>query len=153
MSNRTTWIVALVSVAVVAVALVAWRAWGPSGSSTTPGGNGFSVDGIALESRDIAVDLVDLKALANPEYTEWSCFFVCRENDGCHVDVRLEILYRSGGEERKINIAGRFDADDGERMRIGRVQRPPIEIGRIDRLTVVVEGEIVPVEMVPTPMM
>ena len=153
MSNRTTWIVAIVSVVLVALGLVAWRTWGPSQGSSGSGGKNISVAGVVFESREIAVDLVDLKATNNPDYTEWACFFICREKDGCRADVRLEIIYRAQGEERKINIAGRFDSDRGEKMRVGRVQRPPLEISRIEELTVIVEGELPQVEVVPTPMM
>jgi hypothetical protein len=153
MSNRATWIVALVSVALVAIGLVAWRTWDPSKTAPALDGGIPGLERVRFESPDMSVDLADLKVTFNPDYTEWVCLVVCRERGGCRGDVRLEIEYLSQEDERKINIAGRFAADRGETMRIGRVQRPPQEISRIERMTLVVEGVLPPVDVVPTPMM
>ena len=55
---------------------------------------------------------------------------------GCRADVQVKVEYRSLGESRQLIIGGRLDGDGGEIMRIGRVQRPPVDVDGIDRVTI-----------------
>ena len=57
----------------------------------------------------------------------------------------------SAGEERTLTVDGRFDANAGEKMRIGRMQRPPVVVDRVESVTVEVAGPYTPGAPRPTP--
>ena len=142
---------AIPAVLVVVVLIVLWRGcrWDGDRSPATPGD--FAVDGITLTSPDLDLALLSVRTTASPGYTEWACLFECRERGGCRADVRMRILYRTGGRKNTLNLSGRLDAGRGETLRIGRVQRPPIEVERVDEVIVEVVAPYSPDAPRPTP--
>jgi hypothetical protein len=97
--------------------------------------------------------MVSVRGIVHPAYTDWACLLECRDNRGCRADVKLEILYRSNGEARTLIIGGRLEGDPGKTMRIGRVQRPPTAVDRVDQVTVEVVAVVTPGAQRPTPIM
>lgn len=140
MANRRTLVtVAIAVVAVVVVGLWLWRANAPLPEPkqvTVP--DAIPVEQVDLTSPDLEVLLVGMRGTVHPDYTDWACLLECRERDGCRADVQLTIEYRSSGEPKKLVVGGRLDSDGGEIMRIGRVQRPPVEVDSIDRVSLTV---------------
>ena len=139
MSSRRVLLVVAVAVAallVVGLWLRRDRAGAPSPEhSPERAHRGIRVDDVTVVSPDLEVGLVEIRGTVHPEYTDWSCVLECREAEGCRADVRLMIEYRSNGASKKILLGSRLDADPGETMRIGRVQRPPDVVESIDRAT------------------
>jgi hypothetical protein len=131
----------LLAVAVVVAAALVVGLWLRRDRAETPSPEhspesthrGIRVDDVTLASPDLDVGLVEIRRTTHPDYTDWSCILECREAEGCRADVRLMIEYRSNGASKKILLGGRLDANLGETMRIGRVQRPPVEVESVDR--------------------
>ena len=96
------------------------------------------VEEVAVQSSELAVELVAMRGNVHPDYTDWSCILECREREGCRADVQVDVEYRSSGEARKLTIGGRLFGEPGEIMRIGRVQRPPVSVDSIDKVTITV---------------
>jgi len=94
------------------------------------------VEEVAVESPDLDVELRAMRGTVNPGFTDWMCLLECRQRDGCRADVQVKVEYRSLGEPRQLIIGGRLDGAGGEIMRLGRVQRPPVEVDHIDRVTI-----------------
>ena len=94
------------------------------------------VEEVAVESPDLDVELRAMRGTVNPGFTDWMCLLECRQRDGCRADVQVKVAYRSLGEARQLIIGGRLDGVGGEIMRLGRVQRPPVEVDGIDRVTI-----------------
>jgi len=94
------------------------------------------VEGVAVESPDLDVELRAMRGTVNPGFTDWMCLLECREREGCRADVQVKVEYRSLGEPRQLIIGGRLGGEGGEIMRLGRVQRPPVEVDGIDRVTI-----------------
>ena len=94
------------------------------------------VEEVAVESPDLDVELRAMRGTVNPGFTDWMCLLECRQRDGCRADVQVKVEYRSLGEARQLIIGGRLDGAGGEIMRLGRVQRPPVEVDHIDRVTI-----------------
>ena len=142
MANRRTLLaVAVAVVAVVVVGLLwwAWRANAPlpePKSVTVP--DAIPIEKVELTSPDLEVLLVGMRGTVNPDFTDWACFLECREREGCRADIQLTVEYQSGGVAKQFMIGGRLDGDPGEIMRVGRVQRPPVEVDSIDRVSMTV---------------
>ena len=149
MSSRKVWLAASAVLAVVVVALV-WRGcrWDDARSGTD---DAFSADGIRLTSPDLDLGLLEVRATERQGFTDWACLVECRERGGCRADVRVRIEYRAGGERRSLSMSGRIDTANGETSRIGRVQRPPVEVDRIDEVIVEVAAPYTPGGPRPTP--
>jgi len=96
------------------------------------------VEEVAVESPDLDVELRAMRGTVNPDFTDWMCLLECRQRDGCRADVQVKVEYRSLGEPRQLIIGGRLDGKGGDIMRLGRVQRPPVEVDGIDRVTITV---------------
>jgi len=94
------------------------------------------VEDVAVQSDDLDVELRAMRGTVKPGFTDWMCLLECREREGCRADVQVKVEYRSLGESRQLIIGGRLDGDGGEIMRIGRVQRPPVDVDGIDRVTI-----------------
>jgi hypothetical protein len=94
------------------------------------------VDEVAVESPDLDVELRAMRGIVKPGYTDWMCLLECREREGCRADVQITVEYRSLGTPRKLTLGGRLAGEGGEIMRLGRVQRPPVEVDGIDRVTI-----------------
>ena len=156
MTRRSLWLAAAVVAVAVLAAVLVWR--GCRHDAPLPSGPpaDFADDSVTLVSPDLELELVSVRGLVHPAYTDWACLLVCRERRGCHADVKLEIRYRSDGEDQTLSIAGRLEGEPGETMRLGRVQRPPVAVDRVERVTVT---SVVPVTPAvpgaprPTPMM
>jgi hypothetical protein len=137
MSGRN--ILLAVAVAVAAVLVVALLLRRDSGDRPGPGqgpaatSQGIHTKEVVLDSPDLGVDLVEIRGTVHSDYTDWSCILECQEDVGCHADVQLAIEYRSHGVAKRLFLASRLDADEGDLMRIGRVQRPPITVDFIER--------------------
>lgn len=139
--------------AVLAVAVVAlvWRGCRPDVSRRPAVSGEFAVDEITLTSPDLDIELFSIRTTVRPGYTDWACLVECRERSGCRADVRVRILYRAAGEEHSLSIGSRVDAERGETIRFGRVQRPPISIEEIDEVIVEVVAPYTPGAPRPTP--
>ena len=142
MTNRGRLLAAIVVVIVIAAGLWLWRSFSgppplPEPKSVTVPDN-IPVDEVALASPDLEVVLVGMRGTVHPTYTDWACLLECRERAGCRADIQLTVEYRSLGEPKKLLLGGRLDGDGGEVMRIGRVQRPPVEVDSIDRVSLTV---------------
>jgi hypothetical protein len=149
MANRTPWLAAAAAVIAIVVALLLWRGCRPAPPAGPPAD--FASETANLVSPDLDLEMVSVKGVAHPAYTDWACLLACRESRGCRADVKLEILYRSGGEKRSLIIGGRLEGDTGQTMRIGRVQRPATAVDRIDQVTVTVVAAVKPGAPRPTP--
>ena len=142
MASRRTVLAAVVVVAVLVAGAWLWRSrTGPPPlpepkSVTVP--DNIPVAEVALASPDLEVVLVGMRGTVHPDYTDWACLLECRERDGCRADVQLTVEYRSLGEPKKLILGGRLDGEGGEIMRIGRVQRPPVDVDLIDRVSLTV---------------
>jgi hypothetical protein len=130
------------AVVVIAVGLWLWR-----GRSTPPPlpepqqvhvPDSIPVEGVAVQSPDLDIELRAVRPTVHPGYTDWRCLLECRERGGCRADVQVKVEYRSSGAPRQLLIGGRLDGEGGEIMRLGRVQRPPIQVDGIDRVTITV---------------
>jgi hypothetical protein len=130
---------AVVVVVVAVVVFLVWRApsarrqGAPRPTVIVP--DSIPVDNVTVVSPDLAIELVAMRGTVHPEYTDWACILECRERDGCRADVEVAVEYRSGGERRKLLIGGKLDAAEGEIMRVGRVQRPPVAVDGIDTVS------------------
>lgn len=122
----------------------------PPAASGPPAG--FVAESTRLVSPDLELELVSVRGIVHPGYTDWACLLECREPGGCRADVKLEIRYRSGDEPRTLKIAGRLEGEQGRTMRIGRVQRPPVVVDSIDLVTVAAAVPVVAGASRPTPM-
>ena len=142
------WLAVSVAVAVLAACVLMWRGCVPADRFDR---GASSVDGVELASPDLEVELLSARGTVHPGYTEWACVFECREQAGCHADVELEVTYLSAGAERVIRMAGRLDAARGETMRIGRAQRPPSPVDRVEKVHLRVAAIFVPGGPRPTP--
>ncbi len=151
MTKPLPWLIAAAVAAVVA-GLLLWRGCRhePPPSGLPPAD--FVAESARLVSPDLELELVAVRGLVHPAYTDWACLLECRERRGCRADVKLEIRYRSGGEERSLNIAGRLEGERGETMRIGRVQRPPVAVDRVEQVTVTAVVPVIQGAPRPTPM-
>jgi hypothetical protein len=151
MAKPLPWLIAAAAAAVVA-GLLLWRGCRhevpPSGLPPAD----FVAESVRLVSPDLELELVAVRGLVHPAYTDWACLLECRERRGCRADVKLEIRYRSGGEERSLGIAGRLEGERGETMRIGRVQRPPVAVDRVEQVTVTAVVPVIQGAPRPTPM-
>jgi hypothetical protein len=94
------------------------------------------VEEVAVESPDLDVELRAMRPTVKSGYTDWMCLLECREREGCRADVQIKVEYRSLGEPRQLILGGRLGGEGGEIMRLGRVQRPPVEVDGIDRVTI-----------------
>jgi hypothetical protein len=122
----------------------------PPAASGPPAG--FVDESTRLVSPDLELELVSVRGIVHPGYTDWACLLECRERGGCRADVKLEIRYRSGNEPRTLSIAGRLEGEQGQTMRIGRVQRPPVAVDRVELVTVAAVVAVVAGAPRPTPM-
>ena len=149
MASRAPWMAAAAAVVAIVVALLLWRGCRPAPPAAPPAD--FASDAVKLVSPDLELEMVSVRGIANPTYTDWACLLTCRESRGCRADVKLEVFYRSGGEAHTLIIGGRLEGDTGQTMRIGRVQRPATAVDRIDQVTVTVVAAVKPGAPRPTP--
>ncbi len=150
MSIPRPWFVVIVGVVAVAGVFLLWRGCGAPRNGAD---QQKSLDGdISLVSPDIAVELLSVRAAVNPGYTDWACILECREAAGCRADVAVKVIYVSQGEERVLSLAGRLDAERGQSMRIGRVERPSSPVDRVEQVIVKVRATFIPGAPRPTPM-
>ena len=141
--SRSLVIAALVVVVISVVAgLWLWRgeriSTAPSQPHQMSTAESFRFEKARLVSPDLEVQLTEIFGTVHKDYTDWACILECRNPDGCQADVQLVVDYRSSGEEKKLILGGRLDADSGQIMRIGRAQRPPVAVDSIDRVTLTV---------------
>lgn len=150
--GRFSWILlAAVVVALVAAAIV-WRGRRMN-PVADPGSDGsFSVSDVPVESPELSIDVGTVKWTHHPDYTDWSCLIECRESGGCHAEVQLVVDYISNGKRERLTLGGRLDAAQGEISRIGRAQRPPVRVDRVERVSLEVLEAFRPGAPTPTPM-
>ena len=153
MPRRTLLLVSAVLLLAVVAAILLWRGCRHEPPPSAVPAADFVADSARLVSPDLALELVAVRGIVHPGYTDWACLLECRERRGCRADVKLEIRYRSGGEERSLSIAGRLEGQRGETMRIGRVQRPPVAVDRVEQVTVTAVVPVIQGAPRPTPMM
>jgi hypothetical protein len=94
------------------------------------------VEEVAVQSPDLDVELRAMRGTVKAGYTDWMCLLECRERDGCRADVEVKVEYRSLGQPRQLTLGGRLEGKAGQIMRLGRAQRPPVEVDSIDRVTI-----------------
>jgi hypothetical protein len=141
--------VAIGLVAIVALALL-WRACRSRDDSPPPPPTDFATEKVRLVSPDLDLELLEVRGIVNPGYTDWACVFSCRERGGCRAETRVRILYLSAGEKRTLTLSGHFDAARDQKIRVGRMQRPPVAVDRVVEVTVEVEAPFVPGAPRPT---
>ena len=135
MPTRARWMAVVAAVVVTILAAVfLWR--GFQSARVPPEIPSFAQEEVTATSPDLAISEALVRGTVHPGYTDWVCLLECLEPEGCRADLRVVVDYRSGGEAQRLMIDGRVDADMGETMRIGRVQRPPVEVEGIDKVTV-----------------
>ena len=135
MPTRARWMAVVAAVVVtILVAVFLWR--GSQPAPAPPEIPSFSGDEVTAISPDLAVSEALVRGTVHPGYTDWVCLVDCLEPEGCRADLRVIVDYRSRGETQRLMIDGRVDAEMGETMRIGRVQRPPVEVDGIDKVTI-----------------
>ncbi len=132
---------------VVVLAALFWRGCRPA-PDVAPGD--FLDDTVKLESPELDLELVAVRGTAKPASTDWICQFRCLEKQGCRADVRVVIHYRSQGERRALKLAGRFNGGKGDILWVGRAQRPPEAVERIDKVVVDVVAPFDPAAPIPT---
>ena len=152
LTGRVLWLVFAAAVIVAVVLVLAFRGSGSAPVDFKSEPSDFEVDRVAVDSPDLAVDLIGVRGTVHPDYIDWACLLTCAESEGCHGDVQLEIAYRSLGVDQILLIAGRVDAHEGETMRIARAQRPPVPVDRVDRVTLQLASSYRPGAPTPTPM-
>ena len=111
----------------------------------------FEIGRALLDSPEIDIALVSVRGTDQTGYTDWAFVFECRETEGCHAELRLEVEYESVGKKSRLGLQGVVDVNLGETMRIARIQRPAVVIDRIDRVTVAVVAPYDPPKSAPTP--
>jgi hypothetical protein len=151
MGSRAAWLT-LAAFTVAALILALWLRPRADESRPPAAAADFSFEQIVLESPDLALDLQAVRGNVHESYTDWACLFICREFGGCHADVQLEVRFRSAGENRRLTLAGRLDGERGDVLRLGRVQRPPVNVESVERLTLRVIDTYTPGQPTPTPM-
>jgi hypothetical protein len=157
MRGRTSWLIGAAALIAVAAAILLARGCrreAPPAPTAAPAD--FVIEKARFESPELELELESVRGTVHPGYTDWACLLRCEERAGCRADVRLHIEYRSGGEPRSLTIGGRLDGARGQTLRVGRVQRPPVAVDRIERVRVEVLAPVVPVTPGaprPTPMM
>ena len=136
MARRDRWlVVAMMVAAVIAAVFLSWRGCRPAPADAPLVRRSFAVDGVPVDSPNLEVGPVVVRVTSYRGYTDWACLLECLEPEGCRAEVRLVVDYIAGGAEGRVVIVGSIDAEPGETMRIGRVQRPPVaEFDRVDRL-------------------
>ena len=148
MERRIPWLVGG-AVLVVVLGLLAWRGCRQDYASTPAD---FTSDGVKLVSPDLDLALVSVAGVASDHLTDWSCRFECREKKGCRADVTAIVHYRSQGRKQTLKLVGRFDGGAGDVMWLGRAQRPPEIVDRVDRVVLEVVAPFDPAAPLPTPM-
>lgn len=152
MSGRSRWIVFVVAALVVAAAVVLWLSRrSASGVDPRPEGT-HAVSDVLTQSPELEIEVETVRWTHHPGYTDWACLLECRESDGCRAEVQLVVAYISRGEERRLTIGGRIDAAFGEIVRVGRAERPPVAVDRLDQVTVDVIAAYQQGAPTPTPM-
>jgi len=144
------WVLVLALVVIVALVVV-WRSCSSGGGGPDRPLEGFTANGVALDSPDLDLELLEVRGKANPGYTDWACIFLCREKDGCRAETEVRILYTSEGAQQALVLNGHLDAARGEKMRVGRMQRPPVVVDRITKVSVEVKAPFKPGAPRPTP--
>lgn len=151
MTNRRTWlVVAIIVLAVVAIVLY-WRGCRTAPPEPTDVARDFLVDGVSVDSPDLAVGPAMVRGTVHPGYTDWACLFECREPDGCRAEVQMVITYMSKGKAERLIFGGTLQAAAGETMRIARVQRPPTPVDEVESIALEVIATLDPNAPAPTP--
>jgi len=95
----------------------------------------FAVDSVPVDSPDLEVGPAVVQATSFRGYTDWACLLECLEPEGCRAEVRLVLDWVGEEGGGRMIVTGAVDAEPGETMRIGRVQRPPVAgFDRVERL-------------------
>ncbi len=152
MSPRAVRVAGAAVVVAAAAAVVMWVLARPAAGPEPPAPAGFEFERPKLVSPRLDVDLEFVRGTLHEGYADWSCLFVCNEPDGCYGTVQVRIAYRSGAEAHQLMLGGRFDGASGDTMRLGRVQRPPPAVTRIDSVTLELLDSSRPGDPTPTPM-
>ena len=116
-----------------------------------PAADNFSVDAVRTESPDLDVAADQVRGTLRDGYMEWACLLECREPEGCHADLRVTVHYHSSGSDRQIVFSGQVDVPVGAHARLGRVQRPAVQVDGLDRVVVDVVNWRNPGDPPPTP--
>lgn len=147
MATRAHWLARAAALIVVVIAVLLWRGCRPA-PDIAPAD--FIDDTVKLESPKLDLELVSVRGTAKQVSTDWVCQFRCLEKQGCRADVRVVIHYRSQGERRALKLTGRFNGANGDILWVGRGQRPPEAVGRIDKVVVDVVAPFDPAAPIPT---
>jgi hypothetical protein len=152
MVARTRWLLLAVVVVAVVAALFFWRGRRLDPLADPNSDRTFTVSDVPVESPELSIDVGTVRWTHHPDYTDWACLIECRERDGCHAEVQLVVDYISLGKKQRLTLGGRLDAAYGETSRIGRAQRPPVKVDRVERVTVEVLEAFRRGAPTPTPM-
>ena len=151
MAVRTRWIV-VVAVAILIGIVLLWRGCRPEPGVVTTEAQSFSAEGVPVISPHLDVGKAVVRGTVHPGYTDWACILECREAEGCRAELRVSIEYLSRGEPVRLQLAGPVDVAAGGSIRVGRAQRPPVVVDRVERVTIEVLTGYRPGAPTPTPM-
>jgi hypothetical protein len=148
---RRALLVGVVLVLGAVLALLMWRAQRGGGDTGTPAN--FSQDGVAVEARDLDVEVLQVAGEVVGQQTRWRCRLVCRESEGCHAQLRIQIHYRSGSEGHELSFVDTVSVASGEEMVVVGFQRPPRVVDEVERVDLFVEQRLEPDQPTPPPFM
>ena len=125
---------------VVFVAAVLWLATRRGSEPALPAGEGeapirFQQTDVPLISKDLAVELQEVRGTIHPEYTSWSVKLTCGEPEGCSGELAVRVDYHSGADARRLVLVNRVNVASGGELRFNGLQDPPTPVSRVDRLT------------------
>ena len=123
-------LIGVLVVVLVAAGVFLWR----SRAARPVAGEGgtFNVSNVPVKSPELLVDVGSVRWTNHSGYTDWACKVECREENGCHAEVQLVLDYVASGRNRSLTLGGRIDAEFGQTVRIGRAQRSPDVVERVD---------------------
>jgi hypothetical protein len=148
---RRALLVGVILVLVAVLALLMWRAQTPGEAAGSP--TDFNQENVAAVSADLEVELIRVAGEVAGGVTRWRCLMRCREADGCHARIRVNVDYRSGSESRSLSFVAAIGADPGEEMAVVGFQRPPGVVDKVERVELLVEQRLSPDQPTPAPFM
>ena len=131
MLRRYRWVLLAVVVLAGLAAFIFWRGRRLAPSVAPGAPETFTVSDVPVDSPELSIGVGTVRWTHHPDYTDWTCLVQCRESEGCHAEVQLVVEYLSAGATKRLTIGGRLDAVYGETVRIGRAQRPAVNVERV----------------------
>jgi hypothetical protein len=147
---RRALLVGVVLVLGTVLALLMWRAQRDDGDPTP---TSFSQDGVAVHTRDLDVEVLQVAGEVVGRQTRWRCRLRCRQSEGCRARLRIQIHYRSGSASYELSFVDTVNAESGDEMTVIGFQRPSREVDVVERVELFVEQRLQPDQPTPAPFM